>query len=49
LDASLARQYEGAGLGLALAKGLTELLGGNLTVQSTFGKGSRFTVTLPWK
>lgn len=49
LDASLARQYEGAGLGLALAKGLTELIGGNLTVQSTLGKGSRFAVILPWR
>lgn len=49
LDASLARQYEGAGLGLALAKGLTELIGGNLTVQSTLGKGSRFAVVLPWR
>ena len=49
LDASLARQYEGAGLGLALAKGLAELIDGNLTVQSTLGKGSRITITLPWK
>lgn len=49
LDTSLARQYEGAGLGLALAKGLTDLLDGTISVQSTLGKGSRFTVTLPWK
>jgi len=49
LDASLARQYEGTGVGLALAKGLAELLGGNLTIQSTLGKGSRFTITLPWE
>ncbi len=49
LDASLARQYEGMGLGLALVKGLTDMLGGNVTVQSILGKGSRFTVALPWK
>lgn len=48
LDARLAREYEGTGLGLALAKGLTELIGGEVTAQSTLGKGSRFTVTLPW-
>lgn len=48
LDARLAREFEGTGLGLALAKGLTELLGGVVTIQSTLGKGSRFTVTLPW-
>ncbi len=49
LDPSLSRQYEGAGLGLALAKSLTELLDGTLTFQSALGQGSRFTVTLPWK
>lgn len=49
LDASLARQYEGAGLGLALVKSITELLNGTVSVQSTLGKGSRFIVTLPWK
>ncbi len=49
LDARLSRQYEGSGLGLALAKGQVELIGGNLTVQSTLGKGSRFAVVLPWR
>lgn len=49
LDASLARQFEGTGKGLAMVKSMTELLGGQITVQSTIGKGSRFTVTLPWK
>lgn len=48
LDARLARAYEGTGLGLALVKGFTDLIGGAVTVQSTLGKGSRFTVTLPW-
>ena len=37
----------GAGLGLAIAKGLIELHGGTLAVESTPGKGSRFSFTLP--
>ncbi len=48
LDARLARQYEGTGLGLALVKHLAELLGGNVGVESDLGHGSRFMVTLPW-
>ena len=47
LDASLSRQYEGTGLGLALVKQITDLLGGTITVTSTPGQGSRFTLTLP--
>ena len=35
------------GLGLALSRALTELMGGTLTVQSSVGAGSRFTVALP--
>jgi signal transduction histidine kinase len=49
LDASLARQYNGAGLGLALVRKLTELHSGSISVQSTPGQGSRFTVSLPWR
>ena len=48
LDASLARKYEGSGLGLALVKQISELLGASVTVESEVGKGSRFTITLPW-
>jgi signal transduction histidine kinase len=48
LDSGLARQHEGAGLGLALAQRLVQLQGGSLTVHSTLGEGSCFTVTLPW-
>ena len=48
LDSSLARQYEGTGLGLALVTRLTELHGGSVSVDSQPGQGSRFTVTLPW-
>ncbi len=41
------RQLAGTGLGLSLSKSLVDLHGGNLTAQSTKGKGSRFTVSLP--
>jgi signal transduction histidine kinase len=47
LDARLARQHGGTGLGLALVKQLVELHGGSVAVESEMGKGSRFTVTLP--
>ncbi len=47
LDASLDRHHEGTGLGLALVYQLTEMQGGSVTVESTFGEGSRFRVSLP--
>ena len=48
LDARLSREYPGMGLGLALVKRLVELQGGSVSVESEPGKGSRFSVTLPW-
>jgi CheY-like chemotaxis protein len=49
LDGSLARKYEGTGLGLALAHSMAKLHGGSVTVESAgLGQGSRFTITLPW-
>ncbi len=48
LDSSLSRQYAGTGLGLSLVRSMTELHGGGVAVESELGKGSRFTVTLPW-
>ncbi|MCB0107252.1 MAG: PAS domain S-box protein, partial [Caldilineaceae bacterium] len=48
VDSSLARRYEGTGLGLALVKRMAELHGGQVTVESHVGQGSRFVVKLPW-
>jgi hypothetical protein len=45
---SVARSYEGTGIGLALVKELTELHGGEVAATSTLGQGSEFTVTLPF-
>lgn len=42
-----AATQEGFGLGLAIVRSLTELMGGNIRVESMLEKGSRFTVTLP--
>ena len=48
LDSSLSREYAGTGLGLALVAQMIRLHGGTVRVESEFGKGSRFTITLPW-
>ncbi len=47
VDGGLARHYDGVGLGLAYAQRMAALLGGQCSVQSALGQGSRFTVTLP--
>jgi PAS domain S-box-containing protein len=48
LDSSLNRQYGGTGLGLALVKRIINLHGGTVTVTSEVGKGSCFTVCIPY-
>jgi len=46
---TLDRIEEGTGLGLYLSKKIANLLGGDITAESEFGKGSVFTLTLPLK
>ncbi len=47
IEDSLDRHHEGLGLGLSLAKGLVDLHGGRIWVQSQVGKGSAFSFTVP--
>jgi signal transduction histidine kinase len=47
VDQSRTREYGGTGLGLSITKKLLTLLGGVISVESEYGKGSRFTVELP--
>lgn len=44
IDSSSTRRFEGTGLGLALVKEFTQLLGGSVTLESELGKGSEFTL-----
>ncbi len=46
-ERGLSRSYPGLGLGLALARKLADVMGGDITVVSKFGEGSSFTVRLP--
>ncbi len=46
---AMTREYSGTGLGLSIVKELCKLFGGDISLQSELGKGSLFTVSLPWR
>ncbi|SCY82196.1 sensor histidine kinase [Alkaliphilus peptidifermentans] len=49
VDKGLTKDHQGSGIGLSLVKSLVELHGGNILINSEYGKGSEFIITLPIK
>ena len=49
VDTSLTKEQEGSGIGLSLVKSLVDMHGGTISVESEYGKGSKFIVRLPVK
>ena len=47
IDVSLTKKHEGTGLGLYLAKKLADLLRGDISAKSEYGRGSEFAFTIP--
>jgi len=46
-DASTTRKFGGTGLGLVISRNFCQMMGGDITVESEEGKGTKFTITLP--
>ncbi|QEK13469.1 HAMP domain-containing protein [Crassaminicella thermophila] len=49
VDPLFSRSHEGSGIGLSLVKSLVQMHGGKISVQSEYGKGTEFTISLPVK
>ncbi|MCR8669055.1 ATP-binding protein [Aestuariibaculum sp. M13] len=49
IENSVKKEHEGSGLGLAICKNLVEMMGGDISVESEFEKGTKFTVSFMFK